>query len=90
MKITNLFKNEKTWYLMRFTQEGALKLTSIINQIIPNGDVAIVSTRETISTDISDIRKRDVIFHIRISPKQIEILKEFMGDYIVEYKKLEG
>ena len=90
MKIVNLFKNEKQWYLMQVTQEGALKLASIFNQIVPSGELAIVTTYENCSTDPQEIRNRDVIFHIKLSPKQMEILQEFVGDYIVVTKPIEG
>lgn len=89
MKLRNLLKNEKEWYLLRLTQEGARKYATIFNQILPEDNFSIVATIDTLSIDPIEIRNRDVVFHMYVSPKQLEILTEFIGDFIVECKKLE-
>lgn len=82
-----IINNDKRWYLVRMTQEGALKWTSILNQKYPNGSMAIVTTRDTERTD--DIRIREVIFHIYTTPADTQVLKTLLGDYITRIKSLE-
>lgn len=84
-KMKRIFKsfinNDPRWYLVRMTQEGALKWTSVLNQTYPNGKLAIVTTAETVSFE--DVRNRDVIFHVYTTPRDVETkLQILVGDYL--------
>ena len=84
MRITNLFKTEKKLYGIRLTQEGALKFASILNQMIPSGDICIVCT---ISNEIhEEVWMRDVLIQAKLTPRKFEVVKELVDDYLVNYE----
>ena len=84
MRITNLFKTEKKLYGIRLTQEGALKFASVLNQMIPSGDLGIV---QTITNPVRDeIWAKDVIIHAKLTPRKFEVIKELVDDYLVNYE----
>ncbi len=85
MRITNLLKNEKKLYGIRLTQEGALKFASVLNQMIPSGDLGIVATMHN-SCYPDDIWKNDVLIQARLTPRKFEIIHELVADYIVNYE----
>lgn len=81
--------NDKRWYLLVLTQEGAKKWTTVLSMKFPDDMLAIVTTRETISAEVSDIRKRDVAFHVYASRKEISaMIRPMLGDYIVALEPL--
>ena len=85
-KIQNL--NTKQWYVLRVTQEGALKWATFLNTKFASGNLAIVNTIDTVTTDKDEIRNRDVIFHINATGKELEGIKYVMSDFIVNCKEL--
>ena len=83
-----IFDNSERWYLIRMTQEGALKWTSILNQRYANGNLAIITTAETYSDNVEEIRKRDVVFHLYTTPRDMKALEVLLKDFIVKYGEL--
>lgn len=83
-----IFDNSERWYLLRLTQEGALKWTSILNQRYANGHMAIITTYESYTDDIEKIRNRDVIFHLYTTPRDMKALEVLLKDFIVKYGEL--
>lgn len=83
-----IFDNSERWYVLRMTQEGALKWTSILNQRYANGHLAIITTNETHSDNVEEIRKRDVVFHLYTTPRGMKALEVLLKDFIVKYGEL--
>lgn len=83
-----IFDNSERWYVLRMTQEGALKWTTILNQRYANGHFALVTTQETYSDNVEEIRKRDVIFHLHTTPRDMKALEVLLKDFIVKYGEL--
>lgn len=83
-----IFDNSERWYLIRMTQEGALKWTTILNQKYKSGRLAIVTTRETHTIEPDEIRNREVIFHLYTTPRDMKALELLLKDFIVTYKEL--
>lgn len=84
MRITNLLRNEKKIYGIRLTQEGALKFTSVLNQMIPYGDLGIVKTLPNATR--KEIWMNDVYIQAKLTPRKFEVIKELVSDYLVNYE----